>query len=117
LVEGEAMNFLAAEAATSAHYHLIVAADVFVYFHDLTQMPQAAARVLDAGGLLAFSVETHDGDGVILRDTLRYAHSAAHVRGALASAGLKIVSLDSATTRTEKSVAVPGLIVVAGKMA
>ena len=37
--------------------------------------------------LLAFSVETHEGDGVILRDTLRYAHSEAHVQAALAAAG------------------------------
>ena len=49
-----------------------------------------------------------------LRDTLRYAHSAAHVRDALAAGGLKLVSLDFASTRNEKGVAVPGLIVVAG---
>jgi predicted TPR repeat methyltransferase len=63
--------------------------------------------------LIAFSVETYDGDGVILRDTLRYAHGAEHVRSALAAAGLSVVSLDSAATRTEKGVPVPGLIVVA----
>jgi predicted TPR repeat methyltransferase len=62
---------------------------------------------------MALSVETHPGDGVILRDTLRYAHGAVHVRAALQAAGLNIVSLDSAATRTEKSVPVPGLIVVA----
>jgi len=50
---------------------------------------------------------------VSLRETLRYAHGEAHVRKALAAAGLKTVSLDSASTRTEKGAAVPGLIVVA----
>ena len=49
----------------------------------------------------------------MLRDTLRYAHGTAHVRDALAAAGLDLVSLDSAATRTEKGVPVPGLIVVA----
>ena len=49
----------------------------------------------------------------ILRDTLRYAHGTAHVRAALTAAKLSVVSLDSAATRTEKGVAVPGLIVVA----
>ena len=114
LVEDDVMRFLAGEAAIAARYHLILAADVFVYFHELMQMPGPVARVLAAGGLIAFSVETHDGDGVIFRDTLRYAHSATHVRDALAAGGLRLVSLENASTRNEKGVAVPGLIVVAG---
>jgi predicted TPR repeat methyltransferase len=113
LVEDDVMTFLAAEAAGGARYHLIVAADVFVYFHELAQMPGLVGRVLAPGGVLAFSVETHDGDGVILRDTLRYAHGEAHVRAALAAGGLTLVSLENASTRTEKGVAVPGMIVVA----
>jgi predicted TPR repeat methyltransferase len=114
LVEGEILGFLADEATAKARYHLILAADVFVYLDDLAPVLTAAARVLAPSGLLAFSVETHDGDGVILRETLRYAHGAAHVGAALAAAKLVPVSLDSAATRTEKGVAVPGLIVVAG---
>jgi predicted TPR repeat methyltransferase len=49
-----------------------------------------------------------------LRDTLRYAHSEAHVRGALVASGLNPLSLDFASTRVEKGVPVPGLIIVAG---
>jgi predicted TPR repeat methyltransferase len=49
-----------------------------------------------------------------LRDTLRYAHSEAHVRAALAASGLNPVRFDFASTRVEKGVPVPGLIVVAG---
>ena len=113
MIEGDLANALAAEATQGARYHLIVAADVFVYLTDLAPALKATAAVLASFGLLAFSVETHDGDGVILRETLRYAHSASHVRAALAAAGLKLVSLDSAATRAEKGVAVPGLIVVA----
>lgn len=113
LVEGEVMTFLGQEAAVGARYHLILAADVFVYFHELMQMPPAVSRVLEPGGLVAFSLETHAGEGVILRETLRYAHGAAHVRTALAAAGLTLVSLDSASTRTEKGTPVPGLVVVA----
>ena len=40
----------------------------------------ASAEVLEHGGLLAFTVETHDGDGVVLGEKLRYAHGADHVR-------------------------------------
>ena len=113
LVEGEVLRFLAGEAALDARYHLILAGDVFVYFDDLAPVLRATAQVLAPSALLAFSVETHDGDGGVLRETLRYAHSEAHVRAVLAAAGLKPVSLEFASTRTEKGAPVPGLIVVA----
>ncbi len=113
LAEGEVLAFLAAEAAAKARYHLILAADVFMYLADLAPVLTAAAQVLAPSAPIAFSVETHDGDGVILRQTLRYAHGAAHVRAALAAAGLMLVSLESAATRTEKGVGVDGLIALA----
>ncbi len=115
LVEGEVRDFLSKESSAKANYHLIVAADVFMYLDNLAPVLAAAARVLAPAGLIAFSVETHDGDGVILRDTLRYAHGAALVGGALETAGLKLLSLDSAATRTEKKVPVSGLIIVASR--
>ncbi len=117
LIEGELLGFLGQEAAVKARYHLILAADVFVYLDDLKPVLKAAAPVLAPSGLIAFSLETHGGDGVILRETLRYAHGAAHVSAALDAAGLNLISLDSAATRTEKNVPVPGLIVVAGHSA
>lgn len=113
LVEGEILRVLAAETIAQAHYQVILAADVFMYLPDLAVVLMAAVHVLAPAGLIAFSVETHDGNGVILRETLRYTHGADHVRAALAAAGLKPISLDSAATRTEKNVPVPGLIVVA----
>jgi len=114
LIEAEALAFLADEAKIKARYHLVLAADVFTYLDDLMPVLKAVAQVLASPGHLAFSVETHEGDGVILRETLRYAHGKAHVQAALAAAGLKPISLDFASTRAEKGVPVPGLIVVAG---
>ena len=113
LVEAEVLDFLVAEAAAHTAYDIVIAADLFGYLDDLTAVLGAAARALAPGGLIAFSAETHQGDGVILRDTLRYAHAESHVRGALAAAGLLLVSLDSAPARSEKGVPVPGLVVVA----
>ena len=115
LIECEVLAFLSDEAVAKARYYLIIAADVFMYLDDLGPVLKAAAAVLAPSGSMAFSVETQAGDGVILRDTLRYAHGAAHVRAALAAAGLSVVSLDSTATRTEKELPVPGLIVVAKK--
>jgi predicted TPR repeat methyltransferase len=112
LIESEVVGFLGEEAQAKARYHLILAADVFMYLDDLAPVFKAASAVLAPSCSIAFSVETHDGDGVILRDTLRYAHGAAHVRAALVKSSLKLVSLDSAATRTENGSPVPGLIVV-----
>ncbi|WP_137046221.1 methyltransferase domain-containing protein [Pseudolabrys sp. FHR47] len=113
LVEAEAMTFLGSARPNS--FDLVLAADVFIYFHELMQIGVPIARVLKPGGYLAFSVETHDDDGVILRDTLRYAHSEAHVRAAVAGGGLELLVCERASTRTERGVAVPGLVVVAKK--
>ena len=115
LAEGECMTFLREEAVANARHDLILAADVFIYFHELMQVPRLAVPVMAPGALIAFSVETHEGDGVILRDTLRYAHGEAHVRHALAQGGMELVLLDSAPARNEKGEPVPGLVVVARK--
>jgi len=115
LAEADAVAFLRGEAQAGARYHLVLAADVFMYLPKLGTALLAAAAVMAPGAPFAFTVESHDGAGVLLRDTLRYAHGADHVRTAISSAGLDIVRLDSAATRTEKGVAVPGLLAVARK--
>ncbi|MFL6803621.1 MAG: class I SAM-dependent DNA methyltransferase [Xanthobacteraceae bacterium] len=113
LVVDEIGAFLRGEAANRAAYHLVLAADVFVYCGDLSPIAAATANVLAPGGLFAFTVETHDGAGVRLSETLRYAHSDDHVRAALGSAGLRVLALEAAATRSEKGVPVSGLLAVA----
>jgi predicted TPR repeat methyltransferase len=111
---GELGAFLGREAADGARYDLVVAADVLVYVVDLTAVASAVRSVLAEDGLFGFTVETHDGDGVLLGETLRYAHGAAYVRAAMRDAGLRLVELAAVSTRSEKGVAVPGLLGVAG---
>jgi predicted TPR repeat methyltransferase len=113
LATGDLVAFLQAEAGEQRRYGLIVAADVFAYLSWLPGVVAAAARVLAPGGLLAFTVETHPGDDVILGEKLRYAHGAAHVRAAVAGAGLKLLTLSEMSTRSEAGAPVPGLVVVA----
>ena len=113
LATGDLVAFLQAEAREQQRYGLIVAADVFAYLSWLPGVIAAAARVLAPGGLLAFTVETHPGDDVILGEKLRYAHGAAHVRAAVAGARLTLLSLAEASTRSEAGVPVPGLVAVA----
>jgi predicted TPR repeat methyltransferase len=99
----------------AASAELILAADAMVYVSDLAQLFREAKRVLLAGGLLAFTVETHDGDGVVLGEGLRYAHGAGHVRGSIADAGLVLSRFEELSARNEDNTPVPGLVVVAVK--
>jgi predicted TPR repeat methyltransferase len=94
---------------------LVLAADVMVYVHDMAPLLYEVARVLAPGGLLAFTAETHSGEGVILGEGLRYAHSAAAVRTAIEAAGLTLDQFEAASSRTESGVPVPGVVVVATK--
>jgi predicted TPR repeat methyltransferase len=92
---------------------LVLAADVMVYVHDMAPLLAEVARVLAPGGLLAFTAETHSGDGIVLGGGLRYAHSAATIRASVDAAGLTLNQLGAASTRTESGVPVPGLVAVA----
>jgi predicted TPR repeat methyltransferase len=94
---------------------LILAADAMVYLSDLAPVLREVSRVLAAGGLLAFTVETHGGDGVSLGEGLRYAHGASYVRAALSDAALALSRLEDLSARNEDNVPVPGLVVVAAK--
>ena len=94
---------------------LILAADAMVYVADLAPILHEVARVLVPGGLVAFTVETHGGDGVILGEGLRYAHGAGCVRAAIESAGLKLSLCEDLSARNEDNVPAPGLVVVAAK--
>jgi predicted TPR repeat methyltransferase len=96
-------------------FDLILAADVFVYFSDLHPIFKAAAKKISASGLIAFTVETHGGEGAILRDTLRFAHGETYVRAAAETAGLKVLKLEKVSTRREKDVPVDGLLAVLGQ--
>lgn len=104
---------LSTKADASAN--LVVAADAFVYLSDLAPVLTEARRVLVSDCVLAFTLETHDGDGIVLGEGLRYAHAAEYVRCAIAKAGLKLLTLEPASPRIENNEPVRGLVVVAEK--
>lgn len=109
----EIVQGLARRADASAE--LILAADVMVYVHDMAPLLAEIARVLTPGGLFAFTLESHAGEGVVLGEGLRYAHGAASVRAPIAAAGLVLERLEPASSRTESGAQVPGLVAVAAK--
>jgi predicted TPR repeat methyltransferase len=107
----EIMEGLSGKQDASAD--LVLAADVMVYVHDMAPLLREVARVLVPGGLLAFTAETHSGEGVVLGRGLRYAHSAAIVRAAIEATGLTLDQLEAASARTESGMPTPGLVAVA----
>ncbi|SEF50943.1 methyltransferase domain-containing protein [Bosea lathyri] len=106
-------SFLVSRPDHSAE--LVIAADVFVYLGELGPVFAQSARVLKPGGLLAFTVQSHPGDGVVVGADRRFAHAESWLRQRLEEARLRPLSVETASTRQDRGVAVPGLIVVAEK--
>ncbi len=96
-------------------FDVLLAADVFVYIGDLDSTFAAAARTLRAGGLFAFSVERHDGEGFLLNSRVRFAHSLAYVRKVAAAHSFTEVHVREIAVRSIGASDARGWIVVLGK--
>jgi len=98
-----------------ASANLLLAADAMCYVSDIAPMLAEARRVLAPGGVFAFTLETHKGDGVVIGAGLRYAHAAEYVRTKVTASGLAVAHLERASPRNEDNEPVQGLVVVAAK--
>ena len=98
-----------------ASANLILAADAMCYVGDIAPVLSEAKRVLAPAGVFAFTLETHDGDGVMIGEGLRYAHGKKIVRDKVVAAGLALAHMEEASPRTEDNEPVRGLVVVAVK--
>ena len=95
---------------------LVTAADVFIYCGALPPVLAAVMPAMRPGGLLAFSLEAHDGEeAVFLRASLRYAHGVAATRQALLDAGLEVLRFEMAMLRKDRGAPIEGMLVVARK--
>ncbi len=95
---------------------LVLSADAMIYLADLFPVLKEANRVLASRGLLAFTLERHEGDGFIMGEGRRYAHSTSYVRASIEAAGLVVLQLEQQSTRHERGAPVPGLVIVAEKL-
>jgi predicted TPR repeat methyltransferase len=100
---------------SDASAELVLAADALVYVGDLSPVLTQVRRVLTPQGLMAFTLETHGEDGVVMGAGLRYSHGADNVHRAIEAADLTTVKLEQASPRTEDNEPVRGLVVVAAK--
>lgn len=99
-------------ARTQRRVDLVIAADVLIYVGDLSSIFFSIGRILEPGGLFAFTVElTTDDKDFHLLPSLRYAHSEDYVRRLADQCGLHCADLRMAPLRHEQSVPVQGLYV------
>jgi predicted TPR repeat methyltransferase len=109
LVKGDLMDFLAAAEPAA----LVTATDVLNYTGPLPPVLAAVHRVLEAGGLFAFSLELHGGaEPVKLRKSLRYAHNGGAARAACAAAGFEVAAERETVLRRDRGEPVMGLLLV-----
>jgi predicted TPR repeat methyltransferase len=98
-----------------ASFDLILAGDLFVYVGDLRDAFAAAARTLRDGGLFAFSLERHDGEGFVLHSKVRFAHSLAYVRELSRTHHFSEVLVREIAVRKSGADDIPGWIVLLRK--
>jgi predicted TPR repeat methyltransferase len=110
LHEGDLLSFLEEQAERTAD--LVVSADVFVYLAALEGVFAEAHRVLRPGGVFAFTVQAHAGEGVVLGEDSRYAHGEAHLRALAAVTGFSIAVFEPVSTRRDRGADVPGFLLV-----
>lgn len=94
--------------ASKARYDIVTAADVLIYFGDITALFKAAARALRPGGLFAFTVESRRGGTYHLTKTGRYAHNPAWLGKVATEAGFVKRGQIRAPLREEVGKPVPG---------
>ncbi len=113
LEKAELVHFLQSRPPET---ELITASDVFIYCGALPPILAAVVGAMCPGGLLAFSLEEHDGDEpVFLRPSLRYAHGVNATRQALIDVGLELLRFERAILRQDRGAPIAGMLVVARK--
>lgn len=107
-------ELVAALNTRRADVDLVTAADVFIYCGALPPVLAALVPAMRPGGLVAFSLEAHDGpEPLFLRPSLRYAHGVEATRDALVVAGLEVLRFETATLRQDRGAPITGMLIVA----
>lgn len=114
LVEGAVEPWL---EETPDRFDLVLAGDVLIYIGEVRPLFHGVHRVLEPGGLFAFSTETTMHPGYELRPSGRYAHCLDSVDELLAEAGLEVVSRRPAIIRVEKDTPLEGHLTLARRTA
>jgi predicted TPR repeat methyltransferase len=98
--------------ASSTRYQLITATDVLIYIGDLDPLFAAMRGNLAGGGLIACSIERHDGVDVRLAPTGRYQHSRGYIERLATDYRLDVVAFDPIEARLESGRFVPAWLFI-----
>jgi predicted TPR repeat methyltransferase len=109
LARGELIEFLQTQ---DKKFDLVVAADVFVYFGDLSSVFHVVRAALRGGGLFGFSIEASEEQEFVLRPNLRYAHSRTHIRRLARDHGFVLQTIEPSVLRQEGGVDATGYLAV-----
>jgi len=107
LICGEIIGYL---SDNSRQYDVAIAADVFVYFGDLTAVFELFGRSLRDDGIFCFSVESGETGDFTLQTNGRYAHSRDYIEALAENCGFTIEAINSCVIRRERDCDVPGFI-------
>ena len=106
LQQADVVEFL---AGSDEHFDAVVAADVFVYVGALEEVFRLLAARMARGGVFAFTVEESQDGEVVLRESLRYAHSQAGLRRLADAHGFRVTALEQRPVREDQRRPIPGL--------
>ncbi|MDL2404929.1 methyltransferase domain-containing protein [Rhizobium calliandrae] len=96
--------------------NLIAAADVLMYLGNLESVMTIVAELAASSAVFAFSVEdAEEGEGYLLRDSLRFAHSEAYVGATLAAHGFVVRNLVRSVIRMDAGKPVHGFLFITQK--
>ena len=92
---------------------LVTAADVLMYLGNLESVFSLVSALAAPGAAFAFSVEdAGEGDGFLLRDSLRYAHGETYVRSLCDRHGLSVETVERSVIRMDVGKPVHGILFV-----
>lgn len=99
--------------ATERRYDLVLSADVVPYLGELEPLVAAVRRVLEPGGLFAFTAErAAPEEPFVLRASMRYAHGEPYLRGLATRHGFAVTEAFAQVLRQDAGRPIDGLYLV-----
>lgn len=91
LVRRDIIDFLTDRAFRNEQFDLIVAADVLIYFADLSNIFASVRQAMSRGGIFVFSVEKNENEhSFVINSSARYRHGERYVSTTATEAGFRI---------------------------